>query len=396
MTIGIRKFIPLLHMLTGGGYCHTMSSVTMLIRIQPTGFEMISDIQEQETETMINTLFSFFLLIGALLLVPNSLMANDTFVLRPYYPTTTLNGMTHPLKEMTSTSEVNGKCKTIYADKGEIIPTSGALAELDTTFIRLEIEANKIARVQAQRKLDQEKKTLARYTVLKDKNSTSEATFDEVALNFDLYTYTLQKLKIEETHLLEQLARHVIMAPPGWRVIERFAEPGEYIQAGTAIARLGDFRSLLIRLAVTYEELQSLKELKTIPLILPEIAQTVDAEIHQTSPVFDAKTRKIPMELIITAPREGLTVPLRGGMRAELVFKTTSDTNTFLVPLSALISRYEAHWLVQPDGTKLQVLLLGKSENKSQAIVSGDMLFSGMQAMTNPTKLNKLDLLGNN
>jgi membrane fusion protein (multidrug efflux system) len=254
---------------------------------------------------------------------------------------------------MTSTSEVNGKCKTIFADKGDIIPTSGALAELDTTFIRLEIEANKIARLQAQRKLDQEKKTLARYTVLKDKNSTSEATFDEVALNVDLYTYNLQKLKIEETHLLEQLARHVIMAPPGWRVIERFAEPGEYIQAGTAIARLGDFRSLLIRLAVTYDELQSLKELKTIPLILPEIAQTVDAALHQTSPVFDAKTRKIPIELIITAPRIDQTVFLRGGMRAELVFKTTFETDTYLVPLSALISRYEAHWLVQPDGTKL-------------------------------------------
>ena len=187
-----------------------------------------------------------------------------------------------------------------------------------------------------------------RYTVLQDKNSTSQATFDEVALNVDLYTFTLQKLKIEETQLLEQLARHVIMAPPGWKVIERFTEPGEYIQTGTAIARLGDFRSLLIRLAVTYDELQSLKELKTIPLILPEIAQTVDAALHQTSPVFDAKTRKIPIELIITAPRIDQTVFLRGGMRAELVFKTTSETDTYLVPLSALISRYEAHWRGQP------------------------------------------------
>lgn len=145
----------------------TYKKLDSLIRAQAKSRnQMISDIQEQETEIMINTQFSLFLLIVALLLVPNNLMAAETFELRPYYPTTTLNGMTHPLKEMTSTSEVNGKCKTIYADKGEMIPTSGALAELDTTFIRLELEANKIARVQAQRKLDQEKKTLARYTVL--------------------------------------------------------------------------------------------------------------------------------------------------------------------------------------------------------------------------------------
>ncbi len=345
---------------------------------------MNSDIQEQQINRVINILFIFFLSIAGALLSSQNLLAAETVLLKPYYRTTSLNGLTHPIKEMTVTSEVNGKCQIIHADTGELISTSGKLADIDTTFISLELEANKIARSQAKRKLDQEKKTLARYTVLKDKNSTSQATYDEVALNVDLYSYTLQQLKNEEMRLLEQLSKHVIMAPPGWTVIERFAEPGEYIQAGTAIARLGDFRNLLIRISVTYEELQSLKNLKIIPLYLPDIAHTVDAAIYQTSPVFDTKTRKIPVELIITTPREKQAATLRGGMRAELVFKTTSATDTFLVSSSALISRYEAHWLVQPDGTKVQVLLLGKIENNAQAIVSGDLLFSGMQVLAKP------------
>jgi len=341
---------------------------------------MFLNIREKQTYSH----FVFLLSIITVLSVCSNLSAADITVLEPYYRTTALNGLTHPIKEMTITSEVDGRCKTIYADLGELIPSSGKLADIDTTFISLELEANKIARDQARRKLDQEEKTLARYTVLKDKNSTSQATYDEVALNVDLYSFTLQKLKNEEKRLLEQLSRHLILAPPGWTVIERFAEPGEYIQAGAPIARLGDFRSLLIRISVTYEELQSLRSLKTIQLYLVDIAENVDAAIYQISPVFDTKTRKIPLELIITTSTAEQPVLLRGGMRAELEFKTASATDTFVVPLSALISRYEAHWLLQPDGTRVKVLLLGKSEDNAQAIVSGDMLFSGMQVMTNP------------
>lgn len=310
--------------------------------------------------------------------------AEKLFELVPFFRTATLSGLTHPRKEMTITSEASGRCRELYADVSQLIPPSGKFAEIDTTFLNLDIESNKIAREQARRQLDQEKKTLDRYTVLINKESTPQATFDEVALKVDLYKLTLKKLQNEALRLQEQRARHTIMAPAGWQVIERFAEPGEFVQAGQPMAHLGDFQSLLAKFSVTYEELNTLENMQHLTLLLPDVGREVTASIYTVSPVFDVKTRKIPVELEISASQENLASPLRGGMRAELVFKNATATGTYVVPLSALISRYEAHWLVLPDGTKQQVVVLGKAEDESQAVVSAETLSAGMTFLSEP------------
>ncbi len=322
--------------------------------------------------------------IAICLLTPLHGWAENVFKLTPFYRTATLSGLTHPRKEMTITSEASGRCKEIYADVSEVVPPSGTFAEIDTTFLDLDIESNKIAREQARRQLDQEKKTLERYTVLVEQKSTPQATFDEVALQVDLYNLTLKKLENEALRLQEQRERHTIRAPAGWQVIERYVEPGEFVQAGQPIAHLGDFQSLLVKFAVTYEELKTLEDRQQLSLLLPDVGKQVNARIYMVSPVFDVKTRKIPMELEISSLQENLLSPLRGGMRAELVFKSTAATGTYIVPLSALLSRYEAHWLVRSDGTKQQVVVLGRTEDESHAVISAETLSAGMVFLSDP------------
>ena len=322
--------------------------------------------------------------IAICLLNPFQSRAENVFELTPFFRTATLSGLTHPRKEMTITSEVSGRCIDIYADVSEVIPPSGTFAEIDPTFLNLDIESNKIAREQARRQLDQEKKTLERYTVLVKERSTPQATFDEVALQVDLYNLTLKKLENEALRLQEQRARHTILAPAGWRVIERFVESGEFVQAGQPIAHLGDFQSLLVKFAVTYEELKTLENMQELSLLLPDVGKQVSARIYMVSPVFDVKTRKIPIELEISSEQVNRLSPLRGGMRAELVFKSTTATGTYVVPLSALVSRYEAHWLVRPDGTRQQVVVLGRTEDESHAVVSAETLSAGMVFLSEP------------
>jgi RND family efflux transporter MFP subunit len=314
------------------------------------------------------------------------LLAADTVELQPHFRTITLTGLTYPLQEITITSEVSGRCLKIAADVGDTIPEAGNLAEIDTTFIRLDLEANRIAQDQATRQLTQEEKTLARYTTLLNQKSTPQARLDEAALAADLHRLMLQKLHNEEARLHEQLKRHMLDAPVGWQLIERYAEPGEFIQAGKPVARLGDFRRLLVPLALTYNELQSLMAIQDIDLYLPDIQTNVSAEIHRTSPVFAAATRKIPVELILEADQPDQPLPLRGGMRVELMFAGDMENTSFRIPRSALISRYEANWLMRPDTTRVQVIFLGYSEDNNFAIVSGHDLAAGQQFIAHPDK----------
>ena len=321
-------------------------------------------------------------------IVATSLTAQEQVTLQPHYRTITLTGFTYPRKELTISSEVNGKCEAVYADVGEKIPDNGVFARIDTTFIRLDIEANKVNQERAERQLAQEEKTLARFTSLRRKESAPQAQLDEAELAADLNKLEIRKLQNEARRLAEKLVRHIITAPPGWLLIERFIEPGELIQESKPVARLGDFRQLLVPLAVSYGELQAIEAARRLQVELPDIALTLPATIYRTSPVFDAATRKIKVDLLIDAtrhtPDQNIQESLRGGMRAHFSFKSFEANNRFSIPATALINRYEAQWLMKPDGSTTQIILLGTENNGLTAIISGENLEAGQNYLAVP------------
>jgi len=336
------------------------------------------------SSTVFRTTFLLLLLIvfnAAPLFAANS----DVFTLSPYYRQLSITGFTQPISEKTITSEVSGICTAIFADTGDTISSDGRLANVDPTFIQLDLTANRIAQQKARRQLAQEEKSLIRYTNLRRKESTPEATLDEAVLAVDLQKLSLQNLKNEEARLRENLARHNLAAPAGWQLIERYIEPGEFIQAGKPIARLGDFRQLAVPLAVSYSELQALSANNQLHLFFPDIKMTLQTTLYQISPTFDPATRKIPLKLRIIPPPD-LLGKLRGGMRVELQITSIEETGNFIAPSSALISSYDATWLMRKDGTRVQVLPLGTSADKKSAILTGEGLDPGQTFLRTPAE----------
>lgn len=326
------------------------------------------------------------------LVMTQSLYGRELVELRPHYRTVTLTGFTYPRQELTVSSEVSGRCETVYADVGDVIPDNGVLAEIDTTFIKLDIAANKVNQERARRQLAQEEKTLARFTRLRRQESAPQAQLDEAELAADLNRLEIRKLQNQERRLEEKLVRHTITVPPGWHLIERFIEPGELVQEGKSVARLGDFKQLLVPLAVSYGELLAIENSGNLQVDLPELGLTLPATIYRTSPVFDATTRKIQIELLIDAqrplPDTNRQEGIRGGMRAQISFTSREESNSFAIPSSALINRYEAQWLLEPDGATTQVILIGMEDDGATAIVSGEKLKAGQQYLADPRQEN--------
>jgi len=92
---------------------------------------------------------------------------------------------------------------------------------------------------------------------------------------------------------------------PAWRVVERFVEEGAFVHQGEAVMRLGDFRQLLVSFMLSYEELDFLRKMEEITFRFPELEVTAEARIHRISPGFDAKSRKIPVDLIFLMSMTG-------------------------------------------------------------------------------------------
>lgn len=313
------------------------------------------------------------MLVGLLVLflhLPTMALADDIIHPRPYQRKILLTGFTRAKQIMTVSSEVAGKCLKVFVDKGDNIPPSGQLAAIDSTFLVLDLRANKLAQEKIQLQLANERKTLERYTTLHGQKSVPQATLDEVSLNAELHQIALENLRNEQRRLEEQQTRYFIQAPPGWKVLERLVEPGEFVQSGQSIARLGDYRQVIVPLALSINELESLRQTQDIPLLLPDLNTTVSGKIYRISPGFDAKIKKIPVELILETSEVITPEILRGGLRVQLHLNLQEKSNVFLLPLSAIIQRYDAHWVVRSDGKREKVIFLGTSQDGLSAIIS--------------------------
>lgn len=300
---------------------------------------------------------------------------------QPYKRSTLLSGFTYPRQTINVSSEVAGKCLAIHADIGEAVPPPGILVEIDATYIRLDTEANRLEQARLERQLVTEKKTLQRYTTLLEKNSSTQAKLDEVQLSADLHELTLKNLDNQYQRLQETLTRHKIEVPAGWLLIERMIEPGEYVVPGQILGKLGDFRQLIIPFALSFDELEALQGMQEITVFLPDLEIETKAEIYRVSPSFTETSKKIPVDLIIESSHPGTAQAIRGGLRAEIRLQLEAKSSSYILPLSAVINRYDAYWVMDEQQRRIKVIYLGTTDDRASAIVSSPELGSGKKLL---------------
>ena len=261
----------------------------------------------------------------------SSALAEELVKLRPYERQISFTGFTRPVQELSIAAEISGKCTSVLVDIGDSVGKGGVVAEIDSTFVRLELEKNTITQKQTKLQLVLANKTLARFKNLINQKSTAQATYDETVLSAEVLELTLKSLKNEQKRLLEQLKRHTLHAPVGWDVIERRIEPGEYVRQGEPLLRLGNFNTLIIPFLFTYEELSLLQRMEKLTLYLPDLGGEVEAKIYRVAPDFDEKRRKILVDVAVVKEAMDSNTLLRGGLRAQLKITGKTEQNSFRI-----------------------------------------------------------------
>lgn len=326
-----------------------------------------------------------FIRIAGLLIVllaHNTALSKQTAALEPYTRVITVTGFTEPASTVKIASEVAGKIREITVDVGDIVPDDGYIALLDDTFVQLEIEKNRISVRQLQQQLSFEKKTLARFESLISKNSTAQANYDEAKVNATILELRLLNLEKEALILKEQLERHSLRGYEGWQVTQRFAEPGEVVSVGQPLLELADFSKLAVKYSLSIEELGLLQNSRVLKL--PEIDTEVEFEIDSISPVSDPLTRKVDVELILQGNPLERQQPLRGGLRCVLQLNGKAEKDLYRIPLSAIESRYEAHWLTDTEGNRIKIVLVDIEHDGGLAVITGENMAEGKLYVLNP------------
>jgi RND family efflux transporter MFP subunit len=318
------------------------------------------------------TLLVLFLLIlsAAAEQSRNFAQAQDDLVVEPARRDITLTGYTRSHTTVTLSSEVAGKILKINYDVGQVISNSPFFS-IDPTFIDLEISSIqhtltqlKINRKKRQSQVKYLEKEFRRIDKLFKRGSSPESRRDTSLEDLEQARFDLEAVGIEIAisqtrlrELQERKSRYTIHAPAGWIVVAKLVEEGELVTVNTPVARVADFKRLVVPLSVSAQELGAIQQLGPEFDILLD-GKTARAAIEWVNPEFDERTRKLSIELILRS----YPGPKRGGLTCRLALQTV--TEGVWVPKQAVIGRYEnPRVFLKKTGAEVKVLVLGQTEN---------------------------------
>ncbi|MBF0469534.1 MAG: HlyD family efflux transporter periplasmic adaptor subunit [Desulfamplus sp.] len=187
-----------------------------------------------------------------------------------------------------------------------------SFAEIDSTFVDFDIQSTKIAIAQTRTRLKQIdskikylKNEFRRKEELFTKGRSTEVVKDaasqeleQAILERETARQSELSLNITLNQLIEKKKRHMISGNSDWVVTDRKVEAGEMVQAGIPIGVIQDFRHLVVPLAVSNEELDSIKELGDIFEATLD-NKPVKASIYYVNPAFNEQTRKTDIKMLI-------------------------------------------------------------------------------------------------
>jgi multidrug efflux pump subunit AcrA (membrane-fusion protein) len=273
-------------------------------------------------------------------------------------------------------SEVSGKITARNYDIGQLVG-SDPFFLIDTTFIDFQIEATRqtlkqlnITMQMKRSRVNYLKKEFDRILELFQRNSTAgsqrdsaEEEFTQAKFEMDSTAVQIAQARTTLAELEERRRRHQISAPQGWSITGIQVEVGEIVQVNTPLASVGDYRKLVVPMALSAAEFASLERLEEpFDALLEEIP--IKAIIRHIDPQFDEKTRKINLELEV----HGYTGNRRGGLRLMLPLKV--HTGRLQVPKAAVINRYENPRVkIKSTGEEISIIVLGES---NEHLIIGD------------------------
>jgi multidrug efflux pump subunit AcrA (membrane-fusion protein) len=305
-----------------------------------------------------------------LFFLPPGILAQEALVVERAHRKVNLSGYTRAKTTVRLSTEVSGKIVERNYEIGQIVGDAPFFV-IDTTFVDFQIESTRrtIKQLQVAMQMKQSrmaflKKEFERVRELHQRDSTAgskrdlaEEEYTQARLEMASTAAQIDQAQTSLAELEERRRRHWIYAPKGWSVTANHVEVGEIVQINTPLASVGDYRSLVVPLALSADEFAALKRLDE-PLDADLEGSTVKTSVDRVNSQFDEKTRKINLELNV----HGYSGDHRGGLRLTLPLAVFSEG--LQIPKAAVINRYENPRVkIKSTGEEIAVIILSETNH---------------------------------
>lgn len=155
---------------------------------------------------------------------------------------------------------IDGRITESYAKRNTRVQAGEALFSLTNEEVPMKLKQADSNILKAAAELKRAQNSYARYSRLIELDATSREKLDEAEANYRAAAAGLEEMQAQKQQLLVQVSREQVTAPIDGEVLMLYRQPGTYVQAGTAIALVGDFSQLVFSQTLDDEAIEKLSK----------------------------------------------------------------------------------------------------------------------------------------
>ncbi|MCT7995750.1 efflux RND transporter periplasmic adaptor subunit [Laspinema olomoucense] len=324
------------------------------------------------------------------------------------------SGNTEPFREVSVRAQTEGRLLDMTVDLGDRVEEGEILAQLDGTLLEIslgEAEAELAAREsdvvrarnevrnaqiqvdQALVELQQAQKDAERFLNLAAEGAVSRQQGELAQTAAEVAAQTVRSareqilIEQESVRSAEQLVKAqrsvvaqarerrsyaFIRSPITGVVLDRLTEPGNLVQPGGDVLKLGDFSQVKAIVPVAELALAEIRVGQAVTVSLDALGgEVIEGRVSRISPVSNVETRQIPVEVTIPNP-DGRIVR---GLLARVTFDTQT-TERVVIPENALQGEDKNTVFVLREGegtptVEARTVQIGERLNNQVEILSG-------------------------
>ncbi len=283
-------------------------------------------------------------------------------------------GTTQPVREVSLRSQVEGRIINLNAGVGEVVTQGQIVAQLDDAILltnvvqaeaqvaaleaevsraRTQVSTAAAQAEQARLEVEQARRDSDRLSALASDGAISQQQAEQSRTSQrtqeQLLNAALARISTEEENVAAAIRRveaqqavvaqarerqslTLIPSPLDGVVLERISEPGNLLQPGNEVIKLGDFSSVKVVALVSELDLSKVQMGRSVQVRLDAFPnQNFTGQVSSISPSADPVSRQIPVEVTVPNANRRIT----GGLLARISFND-NRTPRVVVPQSAI------------------------------------------------------------
>ncbi len=248
-----------------------------------------------------------------------------------------------PLNEADLFAEVSGYITKIYVSDGAVVSKGQALYEIDGTRYNAAVQQAKASLQVAQTDLDRQKRDLARYQTLADKDAIAKQVFDNAVSAVASSQAQVESARAALVTASTNLSRSTIRAPFSGTVGISQVRLGALVNPGTTLLNtLSSTSPIAIEFQVNekdiskFVQMQSSRSSSDLSLLLPD-GSTYEGKGNITT--IDRAVDPATGTIKVRATFPNNSNVLRAGMNITMNVSTTSANEEIVVPYKAVFEQ---------------------------------------------------------